>query len=535
MNSYERVMNTLQGRPVDRPPALAILGFYGATLTQTPIEEIYNDADLYIAAQQTVIDTFGIDMVLAPFELSILAEAFKGDEAFFSNQAPNMKRPPAANIDEALCLPLPDPYTTGRLPFILETTRKLAGIYKQTVPLFSVLPGPAILPALILGMEGWMNVLLFDEPAATRLLEQSGKFWVDWANAQFEAGTDVLVVTEGMAAATISTRELFEEKCLPHIRACFAEVNGPIIFHHTGGPINHIIDLLPSLPNLLAIAVSSQDDLFDAREKLGPGIPLLGNIDNLSFRAVSADEIRTQATACLKAGEKIGHFVLCNSGADLPIDTPPENIHAVVEASKQFATGTSAKTLWVACSVLGAEVKELHRRGEIGGELLMLNSMLHMDPMKLERTLTNVIEKENRPIILIYGDCCPSMRQLANRPNVSRVQSTNCCQLLLGKKRFKELMHAEAFILLPEWTPRWKEIIEQELGLHGEVAMALFKDTRQELVYLDTGVIPVPEKDLADCAAYTGLPVRIETPGLSHLQDALKTAENKLSKQEPST
>lgn len=529
MNAYERVMNTLQGKPVDRPPVLAILGFYGARLTGTSLKELYKDADLYVASQQAVIDTFGIDMVLAPFELSALAEAFRGEEAFFGNQAPNMNRPPAATVREALALPNPDPDTSARLPLILDATRKLAAIYKGTVPLFSTLPGPTSLPALIMGMEAWMETLLFDEPAAQHLLKQCGNFWVAWANAQFDAGADVLVVTEGMAAKTIATRELFEEKCLPHIRACFSEVQGPIIFHHTGGPINHMIDLVPGLPNVLGIAVSSQDDLYEAREKVGPGIPLFGNIDNLSFRSVTAEEIRSMATDCLKAGAEIGPVLLCNSGADLPIDTPPENIHALCDAARAFSPSnvemSCEETLWVVCGVLQAEVEELRRRGRLQGEFCFLNSMLHMEPLRLEATLKGIHERKNQPVVFVYGDCCPAMLQLSSRPGAGRVGGINCCQLLLGRARYRELMHKEAFIMLPEWTKRWKEIIEQELGLGEAVARDLFQDNRGTVVYLDTGLVPIPEKELNACAEYIGLPIQMEQVGLEHLLEELNNAE----------
>lgn len=108
MNAYQRVMNSLKGLPVDRPPVLAVLGAYGGKLTGTPLPELYTDADKFVAGQQAVIDTFKIDMVLSTLDFSLIAEAFGGQIVFFDDQPPNMKRPAAANIKEALALPLPD-------------------------------------------------------------------------------------------------------------------------------------------------------------------------------------------------------------------------------------------------------------------------------------------------------------------------------------------------------------------------------------------------------------------------------------------
>ena len=530
MNAYERVMNALSGQPVDRTPVLAILGAYGGRLTGTPLQELYTDANKYVTGQQAIINTFGIDMALAPFDFSVIAEAFGGQVAFFDDQPPNMKRPGVPTIAEALTCPLPDPHKTRRLPLVLDATRKLAALYHKTVPVIACLPGPASLPALMLGMETWLDAVLFDEAAAREILKRSGTFWVQWANALLTAGADALIVPEGMATKQITTRTLFFDQLFPHIHACFKQVNSPLVFHHNGGEISHILDLLAHLPNLNGIAIGSKTSLNEAREKVGPDIPLLGNIEALAFPNASPEQIRELANDCLHAGTTAAPFILCTSGGDIPLSTPPENIHALVDAANPVETNrppaTKTDPVWVACSILGTEIKELLRRGEISGDLLLLDSMLHMDPPKLEQTLTDIIEKENRPVILVYGDCCSGMVQLADRPGVTRVAGANCAQMLTGKKRFKELMHRDAFMLLPEWMPRWKEIIEQELGLEGETARDLFRDTRKEIVYLDTGACPVPVKEMEACAAYIGLPVRAEQAELSHLLDALKRAEH---------
>ena len=204
MNSMERVMNALQGQPVDRPPVLAVLGAYGGRLTGVPLPELYTCADKYAAGQRAVVDTFGIDMALAPFDYSVIAEAFGGDIRFFDDQPPNMKRPAAASVEQALNLPLPDPHTTGRLPMVLDATHRLAQHFRQTLPVFAALPGPAALPVLMLGMEDWLDTALFHPDAARKLLRHSARFWVQWAQALLDAGATALVITEGMAAATIS-------------------------------------------------------------------------------------------------------------------------------------------------------------------------------------------------------------------------------------------------------------------------------------------------------------------------------------------
>ncbi len=339
MHAYQRLMNTLLGQPVDRVPVLAVLGAYGGKLTNTDLTTLYRDPAAWVAGQQAAQDTFGFDLVMPPFDYSAIAEAFGGTVAWFDNQPPNMKRPAVDNAQAALKLPLPDPARNGRLPAILDSTRMLAAQYKETVPIIGVVPGPAILPSLVIGMGPWMETILFDRPTAQKLLEQTGPFFVAWCTALLQAGVDCLVVTEGLAAAEIAPRSLFAELALPHLRSTFAQVPGPKVMHQTGGSINHVIDLLPGLDGLVAVAVGSRDDLSQARVLAGPALNLIGNLDNLAFPALSAQDLYHKAMDCLHSAAPAGHYILANAGADIALTTPPENLHALLAASRDYAAG----------------------------------------------------------------------------------------------------------------------------------------------------------------------------------------------------
>lgn len=343
MNAYERVMNTLQGKPADRVPVIAVLGAYGGKLTGTDLRTLYTNAAAYVAGQCALQDTFGFDLVLAPFNYSAIAEAFGGEVAWFTDQPPNLKRPAVGDAAAALELALPDPRHTGLLPMMLDATCQLAGIYQDRVPVFAAVPGPSALCALAMGLEAWLETLLFDEAGARGLLEHMAAFFVDWSNALLEAGADALIFTEVMVAAEVAPRSLFAERILPHLHTVFAQVRGPLVFHNSGGSINQNLDLLPGLPGLAGVGVGVKDDLAAARRLIGPELLLLGNLDNLRFPKASAAEIRQQSLACLQAAAPAGRYILANSSADIPLNTPPENLRAMIQASEEYASqGRSA-------------------------------------------------------------------------------------------------------------------------------------------------------------------------------------------------
>lgn len=338
MNAFERVVNTLGGLPTDRIPVFAVLGAYGGKLTQTDLRTLYRDASAYVAGQRAVQETFGFDMAITAFDYGAVAEAFGGEVAWFVDQAPNMSQPGARDAAAALALPIPDPQHTARLPVILAAVRQLAATYREEVPVFSTVPGPAVLPTMVLGLEGWMETLLFDESSTRRILEWSGRFFVRWANALLAAGATAIVATESFASQEMFGRAQFAERFLPHVRAMFAEVCGPIVFHHGGGRIGHMLDLLPGLPNLVGVVVGSKDDLSAARQALGKHLALIGNLDNLCLPVSSAEEIRARSLACLRTAAPAGKYILSHSAADVPLGTPSENLRAMIRASEEYAT-----------------------------------------------------------------------------------------------------------------------------------------------------------------------------------------------------
>ena len=66
----------------------------------------------------------------------------------------------------------------------------------------------------------------------------------------------------------------------------------------------------------------------------------------------------------------------------------------------------SDSTVWISCGVLHAELEELLRLGKIGGELLFLDSMLHMVPQELETMLTAALERSTRDCLKLWLNGC---------------------------------------------------------------------------------------------------------------------------------
>jgi hypothetical protein len=188
--------------------------------------------------------------------------------------------------------------------------------------------------------------------------------------------------------------------------------------------------------------------------------------------------------------------------------------------------------VFIACSVLKEELEALRVQYWPGWKSRYISSLLHMKPDLLARQLKPLILEETghgHPVVLVYGDCCKDMASFQLIPGVARTAGMNCCELILGKEVYRKYLAAGVFFLLPEWTTRWKEVFVHELGLNQENASDLMHEMQSKLMYLDTGIVPVPIEEILACAKYCDLPYEILPVSLDHLKHQIQVAMDRLA------
>jgi hypothetical protein len=183
--------------------------------------------------------------------------------------------------------------------------------------------------------------------------------------------------------------------------------------------------------------------------------------------------------------------------------------------------------LCLACSILRHEIEALKPGLGPEVEVRYLGSMLHMTPELLDRQLAGLLaagRAEGRGVVLAYGDCCPHMLDYQDAPGTARTEALNCCELILGRDRYHALRREGVFFLMPEWALRWRHIFEEELGFTPGNARSLMGEMHTRLLYLDTGLVPVPTEALEQAAEYAGLPWSVVPVDLEPLRAQLRAA-----------
>ena len=337
MTSLERVLAALAGRPQPRPPFTLTLSLYGARLTGCPLTEYYRLPERYAEGQEAVMDLCSPDILFSPFALTLEAQAFGSELKFLPDNPPNIRRPAVDSADEFLRLPLPDPEGHPSLLYLRESVRRLAGKHHGRTPICGILTAPVDLPAIVMGIDMWIEALIFTPEKAAAILDMAQAHFVGMANALLADGANFIGLTTVFSNPTIMFPKMIATVILPALARAFQEVQGPIVFHHGGNPMLPYLEGYLALPNVAAFAIDHRDSLVEARDILGPGRLLLGNLNGLTLSRLSMEKVLENVDHILDDRKDDPCFIFSTSAADVPLDTPPELIQAISGRIHAFA------------------------------------------------------------------------------------------------------------------------------------------------------------------------------------------------------
>ena len=342
MNCIERITATIKGEPVDRHAFIPVLSLYGARLIDCSIEKYYSDSNEYARGQKAIFETFRPDVLLSPFAFASIGAAF-GSKLKFSNYAPNVCKPAIQSAKEWETLTFPDIEKHPQIRFLIESVERMAKSHKDQVPIAGVLPLPSDLPILVMGLEAWLETVLFDPDGAHRIMELVIPFFVSLVNRILSAGAMFVVLPCGFISPAIVTRGIATNFVRPVLANALGKIKGPAVLHQVGAPILRHLDILTGLPSTVGFALDNLDNLTYARKIIGPDTLLFGGPSGPNLDLSTDLEIKKDCLKILeeRAGDK--HFILCTAGADIPLTTDPENIHALRHAVEEYGEQNNGK------------------------------------------------------------------------------------------------------------------------------------------------------------------------------------------------
>jgi len=335
VNSVERVMAAVGGQPVDRTPVLPALLQQGARELGIGLSSYFGQPTRLAEGQALLVERYEHDGVFAFPHVVQDTLPWGAGLNFHDDGPPSVNRMAINRYEEIDQLPDADPTAHPYLKGTLKAAQQLSKRYGGDRLIVGAVIGPFSLPTLLMGTGKFLALVLHHERERElylrTLMRKMLAYSTAWANAQLEAGCDLVVVAEGIASATVISERTFLRDALPQLQAFVRGVRGPVGVEMVGDALPFAAHL-KSLP-CAAYLIGSTDPVVAMRRTIGPGKALIGNVNNLKLIRWDAERVEFEALRAI--GEAGPGFILGNQGPEIPWYVPDENIAALVQATRK--------------------------------------------------------------------------------------------------------------------------------------------------------------------------------------------------------
>lgn len=332
MNSRERVLNLIAGKPVDRPPAMAITMMWAADLIGAKYHDYATRAEIQAAGQIAASRQFGFDHVSVISDPCCEA-ADLGAAIFYPPDGPPAIIEEKALLADAATLSslrVLDPHRAGsRMANRIAAVRMLRNQMGDTHLIEGWVEGPCAESADLRGINTLMMDYYDDAEFIHALAEFTVKNALKFAVAQIEAGADIIGV--GDAAASLINRELYDEFVLPyekHLVDGIHAAGGRVRLHICGRAL-HLADAIATL-GCEIVDLDTLVDLRAARAAMGHRQVLLGNVHTVNVvKNGTVEDMRRELEKCRTDA---GTAWIAGAGCEVPRHSPVENVCCFAEA-----------------------------------------------------------------------------------------------------------------------------------------------------------------------------------------------------------
>jgi uroporphyrinogen decarboxylase len=285
------------------------------------------------------VDRFPLDAAILFSDILTIPHAMNLGLEFEAGEGPTFERPvrTSADIDR---LAVPDPGV--ELKYVIDAVARVRRELRGRVPLIGFAGSPwTVATYMVEGGSsktfGRIKRLMYESPRELhRLLELLAKATILYLNAQIAAGAQAVMLFDTWGG--VLTPAQYEEFSLRHmaqvVDALTRKSEGRrvpnIVFTKGGGAwLAKIAEI-----GCDAVGVDWTTDLKDAREAVGGGVALQGNLDPAALLA-TPQVLNTEALRVLRSfGPGPGHVF--NLGHGITPDVDPERVAMLVETVQNF-------------------------------------------------------------------------------------------------------------------------------------------------------------------------------------------------------
>ncbi len=334
LSPRQRVLNALEGKPVDRPPVAnptSVATVEMMDLVDAYFPEANRNAEMNARLAATEYTEFGFDAI-APY-FSIIQESSAVGCDMQWEQKDNW---PTVRMTNPIWKSSKDVKVPANfldhpdIKTITDSIRLLKQEFGDEVAIIGKTMGPWTLAYHVFGVEPFLLGTVDDPDETFAALEALKEFTVLFGQAQIDAGADALTLPDHATGDLVSA-EYYRRFLMEMHQEFVEELSAPIILHICGATV----DRMPYIANtgMAAFHFDSRNDPFEAMEAVDGKIRLVGNINNpTTLYARGPEEVRQEVYRALDAGVQ-----LIAPECAIPLKTKAENLVEIPIAVEDWA------------------------------------------------------------------------------------------------------------------------------------------------------------------------------------------------------
>lgn len=341
MDARSRMRALLDGEPADRLLAQPLIMQFAARHAGIHYNDYVTDGRRLAEAQLSMAEAYGIDCLMQCSDPAReLIDIAGGDDSSveWADTGPAIVEERALVRDKRVLssLRVPDPLTPGRMRDRVESIAVMREAAGGDASIVGWVEGPLALGAEMRGLSALMMDTYEDPVFLDELLDFTSRVGRAYWRPQVEAGADTIGMSD--AAASMMSPAHYERFIFPaqlrvveDIKAVRPDV---VVRLHMCGRTDDLLPIMRRLP----VDIYELDfpvDLVHARAVLGPDAVILGNVSTVDdMLSGTPDEVYAAAASCHRI---CGPRHIVGTGCELPPETPPENLRALVAYAREHA------------------------------------------------------------------------------------------------------------------------------------------------------------------------------------------------------
>ena len=340
LTSLDRVTTVLRGGIPDRVPVDLHNFLMVAQASGLPFPEFLQSGEAMAEGQLQAWREFGHDLLILENGMVALAEACGCSIQYLADSAPVLIKPAIESLDELDRLVVPDPYKAHLLAENLKATRIVSReIGGQVAIMGRADQGPFSLASMLLGIDTFLLALTDpeNEDKLHRLLSFCLEVVFRYAVAQHEQGAHLTSIGESLSGPDVTSPKMYREFEWGYAKRLVERLQAVdiLLAYHICGNATRIVDDMTAT-GAAVLELDYKCDLPKIKAATAGKTTILGVIDPSGVLAFGTPDLVTEKVREELAILAPGGGLILGPGCALAPETPPENVHALIEAGHRY-------------------------------------------------------------------------------------------------------------------------------------------------------------------------------------------------------